>query len=53
MAGGFSSDWLWEGRMKSWDGGDRKVQVSVELPRMNNLNLSFNACSCTIQVVFK
>ena len=44
-AGGFSSDWLWEGRVKSWVGGARKVQVSVELPRMNNLKLMFNACN--------
>ena len=38
-AGGFSSDWLWVGRMKSLDGRFREVKVSVALGRLNNLNL--------------
>ena len=37
--GGYSSDWLWVGRMKSLDGRFREVKVSVALGRLNNLNL--------------
>ena len=38
-AGGFISDWLWVGRMKSLDGRFREVKISVELGRLNNFNL--------------
>ena len=38
-AGGFNSDWLWEGRVNSLDGRLKEVQVSVTLARINNLNL--------------